>query len=129
MDRMVEIARFQYLSEAQTLVSYLKSEGIDCYVRNEASSQVLAGYVGMELVRVETLESNVPHALETMKAGGYEVPDEGEYSEEIKTVVGWAKHIPFLRRFSLEKQIIILFIIIAILLVILILVSSYLTKR
>ena len=66
MDKMVEIARFQYPAEAQTLMALLKSEEIECYLRNEYSSQMFAGYMDIGGARVEILESDVPRALEVM---------------------------------------------------------------
>ncbi len=124
MDKMVEIARFQYPAEAQTLMALLKSEGIECYLRNEYSTQVMAGYVDVGGARVEILESNVPHALEVMEAGGYDIPTEDEEPEQIRAVASWARHIPFLRNYSLEKQIVILFVIIAVFLALLIFFGS-----
>ncbi len=123
MDKMVEIARFQYPAEAQTLVALLKSEGIDCYIRNEITAQVLS-HIDVGGARVEILESEVPHALEVMKAGGYEIPDENEEAEEIKVMSGWTRHIPFIRKYSLGTQIFILFVIIAICLGLLIFFST-----
>lgn len=113
MEKMVEIARFQYPAEAQTLVALLKSEGIDCYLRNEITAQLLS-YIDVGGARVEILESDVPQALEIMKAGGYEIPDEDEGAEAIKTAGNWARHIPFLRNYSLGTQIFILFTLLAI---------------
>ncbi len=124
MDKMVEIARFQYPAEAQTLIALLKSEGIECYLRNEYTSQLYASYVDVGGARVEILESDVPEALEIMKAGGYDIPEEDEEAEQIQVVAGWARHIPFLRNYTLEKQIVILFVIIAVLLVLLIFFGS-----
>ena len=124
MDKMVEIARFQTPAEAQTLMALLKSEGIECYLRNEYSSQLFASYVDVGGARVEILESDVPDALEVMKAGGYDIPEEDEEAEQIQVVAGWARHIPFLRNYTLEKQIVILFVIIAVLLVLLIFLGS-----
>ena len=40
MDKMVEIARFTYPSEAGPLMALLESEGIECYLRNELTSQL-----------------------------------------------------------------------------------------
>lgn len=130
MDKMVEIARFQYAAEARTLISLLESEGIDCYIRDEISSGMLAGYLGGSVqARVETLESNVPRAMEIMEVGGYDLPDEDAYGEEIKTVAGWAGHIPFLRKFPVEKQILILCALIAVLISLLFLGSSFLSGQ
>lgn len=128
MDKMVEIARFQYPAEAQTLMALLKSEGVECYLRNEYSSQVMAGYVDVGGARVEILESDVPHALEVMEAGGYDIPAEDEEPDQIKTVAGWARHIPFLRNFPLEKQIMLFLVIIAVFLALIILFGQLLSN-
>lgn len=129
MDKMVEIARFQYPAEAQTLIALLKSEGIECYLRNEYTSQLYASYVDVGGARVEILESDVPEALEIMKAGGYDIPEEDEEAEQIQVVAGWARHIPFLRNYTLEKQIVILFVIIAVFLVLLIFFGSQISSN
>lgn len=123
-DKMVEIARFQQPAEAQTLIALLKSEGIECYLRNEISSQLMAGYLDVGGARVEILESDVPLALEVMEAGGYDIPSEEEGAEQIQAVAGWARHIPFLRNLALEKQIVIFLVIIAVFLALLIFFSS-----
>lgn len=116
MDKIVEIARFTYPAEAQTLIALLKSEGIECYLRNELSSQIMAGYADVGGARVEIKESDVPRAMEIMEDGGYILPKEDEQAEPIDQVADFARHIPFLRKLPLEKQIIILFVIIAVLL-------------
>lgn len=114
MEKMVEIARFAFPADAQTLIALLKSEGIDCYLRNELTTQMYAGYIDMGGARVELLEGDVPRAMEIMLDNGYEIPHEDEQPEQIKAVSGWASHIPFLKRLPLEKQILFLFIIIAV---------------
>lgn len=128
-DKMVEIARFQYPAEALTLMALLQSEGIECYLRNELSSQLMAGYIDVGGARVEILESDVARALEVMEAGGYDIPSEDEEAAQIRTVSGWTRHIPFLRNYALEKQIVILFLIIAVLLALLIFLGSHLSQN
>jgi hypothetical protein len=112
--KMVEIARFQFNSDAQALVALLRSEGIDCYLRNETSNQVFAGYVDIGGVRVEILETEVEHAMEVMRSGGYEIPEEDELPETVQAIGGWSKNIPWLNSLSFEKQLIVLFVIIAV---------------
>lgn len=118
-EKMVEIARFTNPDEAQLLVALLKSEGIDCYVRNEISNRIVAGYLDIGGSRVELLEGSVQRALEIMQENGYEIPDENEQSPGLKTVSGLASHIPFLKNFPLEKQIFYFLIFIALFLVVL----------
>lgn len=115
-EKMVEVARFQYPEQAQALVTLLQSEGIDCYIRNEFSSRIMAGYVDIGGARVELLESSVAQALEIMQEHGYELPKEDELPEQVKTLSGWTRHIPILRHLSLEKQLFFFLLLIAILL-------------
>lgn len=129
MDRMVEIARFQYPAEAQTLMALLRSEGIECYLRNELSSQIMAGYADVGGARVEILEVDVPRALEIMIEGGYSIPSEDEEPEQIRAVASWTRHIPFLKKFTLEKQIFFLFIIIAVFLALVIYFGSLVSSN
>ena len=110
MDKIVEIARFTYPADAQPLMALLRSEGIECYLRNELSSQIMAGYVDVGGARVEILESDVPRAMKIMEEGGYDLPREDEQAEPVEQVAGFARHIPFLRKYPLEKQIIAVFL-------------------
>lgn len=90
---------------------------------------MFAGYMDIGGARVEILESDVPRALEVMKEGGYDIPAEDEEPEQIRAVAGWARHIPFLRNFTLEKQIVILLVVIAVFLALLIFFGSELSSN
>ncbi|RHJ91095.1 DUF2007 domain-containing protein [Parabacteroides bouchesdurhonensis] len=129
MDKMVEIARFTFPAEAQTLMSLLRAEGIDCYLRDEISSQVMAGYADIGGARVEILEKDLPRALEIMEEGGYASQEEIDEDEPIEQVAGFASHIPFLRKYPLEKQIIILFVIVAVFLALVIYFGSLVSSN
>lgn len=111
MDRMVEIARFQYPADAQVLMALLKSEGIECYLRNELSTQILS-HIDVGGARLEILESDVLRAMEIMKAGGFEIPGENESPEAINNAANWMSHIPFLKKYSLPVQMILLSILV-----------------
>ena len=110
-DKVVEIARFQHPEEAQMLLSLLQSEGIDCYLRNELTTQIMP-WVDMGGVRVELLESNVPRALEIMEEHGYEIPGEEEQP-------------PHVRSFSNSKKAIVFIVLVLIVLGLLIYLNSY----
>lgn len=129
MDKIVEIARFTYPADAQPLMALLRSEGIECYLRNELTTQIMAGYADVGGARVEILESDVAHALEIMEEGGYAIPREDEQAEPIKHMAGIARHIPFLRGYALEKQIMILFVIVAVFLALVIYFGSLVSTK
>ena len=115
-DKLVEIARFQYPSEAQTLMSLLRSEGIDCYLNGELTNQVLGSMIDVGGMRLEILASEVKHAMQVMQDGGYPFPAEDPETQQIEEVAGFTKHIPVLRKLPLEKQIIVMILVIALLL-------------
>jgi hypothetical protein len=126
---MVEIARFQYPADAHTLIALLKSEGIECYLRNEYSSQVMAGGVDVGGARVELLESDASRALEIMEAGGFTLPEEDGEPEELLAVAGWASRVPLLRNLSPERQILALFLLLAVSLGLFIYLGATLSSR
>jgi hypothetical protein len=81
-DKMVELARFQTLAEAEMLVSLLKSEGIDCYVRDAVLSQNFFGDESLGLAKVELLAKDVEQAQKIMQDFGYGLPGDSEETPE-----------------------------------------------
>ena len=69
-DKVIELTRFIKLSEAEMLVTMLKSEGIDCYVRDGYMNQIYGG-ADIGGVKVELLEKDLQRAKEIMKVYGY----------------------------------------------------------
>jgi len=69
-DKMVELTRFVKVSEAELLASLLRSEGVDCYVRDGYMNQI---YDGLDLggVKVELLQKDMKRAMEIMSDHGY----------------------------------------------------------
>lgn len=127
-EKIVEIARFANPSEAQTLIALLKAEGIPCYLRNELSSQILAGYADVGGARLEILESDVDRAVDVMEKGGYIRFLKEEDEKPIDQMAGLANHIPFLRKYARETQILILLIMAAICIAFLIYLGSFLSS-
>ena len=89
-DKVVELTRFTQVSEAEMLSNLLKSEGIDCYVRDSFISEI---YKGADFggAKVELLEKDLQRATEIMEAFGYvssdqntgmETPEAPEVSSE-----------------------------------------------
>jgi len=74
-DKMVELKRFTQISDAEMLANLLKSEGIDCYVRDLFINQIYGGGVDFGGIKVELLEKDLPRAKEIMNDFGY-LPNE-----------------------------------------------------
>lgn len=128
MDKMVEIARFTYPSEAGPLMALLESEGIECYLRNELTSQLMAGYADVGGARVEILEKDLERALQVMREGGYGQYEDSD-DEQVMKVGSWTRRVPFLRDLPLERQILFFFILIAVLLALLVYFGSMLSSN
>ncbi|MBP8026393.1 putative signal transducing protein [Macellibacteroides fermentans] len=124
MDKMVEIARFQNQAEAFMLRSLLESEGIECYLKDEIINQMYGGFVDFGGIKVQIMEDQVPHAMDVMKANGYELPTEDEAIAPLAPMSGFVGKIPFLRKFALEKQLLIILIVTALLLALLVYAGS-----
>ena len=80
-DKMVELTRFVQVSEAEMLASLLKSEGVDCYVRDNFISEIYKGVVDLGGAKVELLEKDLQRATEIMKVYGYAVSETEETME------------------------------------------------
>ncbi len=124
MDKMVEIARFQNQAEAFMLRSLLESEGIECYLKDEIINQMYGGFVDFGGIKVQVMEDQVPHAMDIMQANGYELPKEDEAIAPLAPMSGFVGKIPFLRKFALEKQLLIILIVTALLLALLVYAGS-----
>lgn len=68
---MVELTRFVQISKAEMLANLLKSEGIDCYVRDSFITQIYGQAVDFGGVKVELLEKDLQRATEIMNNYGY----------------------------------------------------------
>ena len=116
MKNIIEIARFKDASEAQVLLSVLRSEGIKCNLKNGITSQILSGYADTGGAIVEVLETDVPRTLEIMKEGGYEIYNPQTESEKrINGLISFMDKIPVIRNLSQEIKIILLLIVVALL--------------
>lgn len=124
MDKMVEIARFQNQAEAFMLRSLLESEGIECYLKDEIINQMYGGFVDFGGIKVQVMEDQVPHTMDVMQANGYELPKEDEAIAPLAPMSGFVGKIPFLRKFALEKQLLIILIVTALLLALLVYAGS-----
>ena len=69
-DKMIVLKQFTHLMDAEMLVSLLRSEGIDCYVRDTYPPSIFKG-ISFGGIKVELLEKDLQRALEIMRDFGY----------------------------------------------------------
>ena len=123
MEKIVEIANFQQADRAEVLASLLRSEGIDCYVRNEASARTFGGLVDIG-ARVEILENDVLRALEIIEIGGFFL-QEDDLSQDFPPLEEGKGS--FLSKFSLDKKMVIIIALLGGLIALLIYLASFLS--
>ena len=75
-DKVIEIAQFDQTAEAEMLASLLKSEGIECFVRDDFCSHIMSRRVDIGGAKVDLLKKDALRALEIMKDHGYEISEE-----------------------------------------------------
>ena len=126
MEKIVEIANFRQTDRAEVLASVLRSEGIECYVRNEASVRTFGGLIDVG-ARVEVLESDVPRALEMMDIGGFlaQEVDPDESTTEDQEEAGTKRS--FFSKLSLDKQMTIILVLLAGLIALILYLNAFLS--
>jgi hypothetical protein len=113
-EKRVEIAWFQYPIDARPLVALLESEGIDCYLKNEFSMQVMSCCADIGEVAVEVTESLAPRALKLMADDGYINCEIITGTRAFQSRPSWVYRLPYFRKLPLEIQIAILFLLLAV---------------
>ena len=127
MEKIVEIANFQQADRAEVLASLLRSEGIDCYVRNEASARTFGGMVDIG-ARVEILECDLPRALEIIEIGGFFAEQDNTDETMMYDQTEEMSNNSFPSKFALEKKMIIFIIILGVLIAVIIYLGSFLSS-
>ena len=85
-DKMVELTRFVKVSEAEMLANLLKSEGIDCYVRDSFISEIYQP-VDFGGAKVELLEKDLQRAREIMEVFGFNKKSDEDEDENTNPVI------------------------------------------
>jgi hypothetical protein len=122
MEKIIEIANFRQADRAEVLASLLRSEGIECYVRNEVSARTFGGLVDIG-ARVEVLESDTSRALEIIQISGFFQPED-DPDESLPC----QKKNAFLSKLSFEKQMIIIIVLLGGLIALLIYLGAFLSN-
>ena len=97
MQNLVTIKIFSYQSDLHLAKSFLESEGIECFVKDELVSQVCplgANALGGFILKVD--EQDVGKAIQLLIEGGFSKKEDFEPSESMKQVVkfiDWLKNL------------------------------------
>lgn len=77
MSNFVTVWTFTHPSEAYVVMGRLESEGIECYLVNELTTQVNPFYSNaVGGVKLQVNEEHLPQAIESLKASGYVYEEE-----------------------------------------------------
>jgi hypothetical protein len=72
MDQFITVKTFTYPHELSVLRSRLESEGIECFVKDELSSQVISLYSNtIGGAKLQVRESDLDKTIEILKEAGY----------------------------------------------------------
>lgn len=98
----VVLVSIQRAQEAEQVASILRAEGVECYLQNLNSNQVLSGYADNIGVRIEVSAGQYEKAMEILRA--YDIPLPSEDDTEVAALTQWVEHIPFMRGAPLERK-------------------------
>ncbi len=92
--RFVTLRTFAYSHEAEIVRSYLESEGVECFLRDETMGQVYSMYsAAIGGIRLEVLEPDAAHAVEVLRAGGYLGPADAAPAREYNPLARLARKL------------------------------------
>ncbi len=98
----VVLANIQRAQEAEYIASILRAEGVECYLQNLNSNQVLSGYVENIGVRIEVPAEQYEKATEVLCAYDIALPSDSD--TEVAALTRWVERIPFMGGASLERK-------------------------
>ena len=92
----------------------LESEGIECFVRDELTTQVISMYsVALGGIKLQVKESDVERAVAILKEGGYLKNEEVKPSRLLSSINKASSKIPILKNLRIEIKLIIFLVLIA----------------
>lgn len=108
-DPFITVLTFTYPHELAVVRARLESEDIECNVLNELTAQVAPYYsnaIGGILLQVK--ESDLPKTLELLKEWGLLKNTVEEKNDPLSGLNKFTASIPFLKRISLEKRLLVI---------------------
>ncbi|MGL5563003.1 MAG: DUF2007 domain-containing protein [Tannerellaceae bacterium] len=106
MNTLVTIAEFNQPNRAQFLKSLLEAEGIQCFLKDELTSQIYGTGIMFGGVKLQVLDTDVETATRILIAGGFEedsvqLENQKEDLESSKTIFS---KVPYIGRLSYPAQ-------------------------
>ncbi|MGL4227712.1 MAG: DUF2007 domain-containing protein [Tannerellaceae bacterium] len=106
MNTLVTIAEFNQPNRALFLKSLLEAEGIQCFLKDELTSQIYGTGIMFGGVKLQVLDTDVEAATRILIAGGFEedsvqLENQKEELESSKTIFS---KVPYIGRLSYPAQ-------------------------
>lgn len=101
-ERLVLLASYSTLEEADKVKELLQSDGIYCSLRNAYSYQMTGGMVDLGGVRIEIPSYEVEHALAVLASAGISLPDPSDST--VGKIGQLAERLPIGKGLPLEKR-------------------------
>lgn len=101
-EQIVLLASYQSIEEAQDIQRILERAGIETFLANVNTNQLMGGLVDVGGVRIEIAESDVNEALKVLHDEGIVLPDETD--SEIAKIANFADKLPLMKGQPLERK-------------------------
>jgi len=128
MDTFVTVYSTDSLAEANIITGHLESEGIECLLLNELTSQMKYGYSSMIGIQIQVLQSQLSQTIEILKETGYIKDEDDKPSPFIERLDAFTARIPIINKLVFGIRISILVAILVTFILLIIFYISFNTK-
>ncbi len=105
MDSFITIKTFSYINELTIIRAHLESEGIECFVKDELTTQVNPFYSNaIGGIKLQVRQSDVVFATEILKEAGLTPDKENQPSKLYDKLDAATDKIPLLKNLRFEQK-------------------------
>jgi type III secretory pathway lipoprotein EscJ len=114
MEDLVTVITFTFPNEMAIIKGRLESEGIECFVRDELTTQVISMYsIALGGIKLQVKESDVERAVAILKEGGYLKNEDAKPSKLLSIINIATSKIPIIKNLRIEIKLVIFLVLIA----------------
>jgi hypothetical protein len=108
MDEFIRVATFSSPTRAQIIKGRLQSEGIECILTGELTSQLYAPVLhstSLNGVKLEVKQSDLKRTIEILQENGYLQEEDFQPPKYWQQLDAITSHVPFINKLTVEKRI------------------------
>ncbi len=106
MDEFLTIKTFTFPYEAEIVKGRLQSEGIECYLKDEMTVQIISLYSNaIGGIKLQVKQSDIPKAIEILKETGYLTDKDFQPPTYLQRFYNITSYIPFFKKLTIGNRV------------------------